>query len=483
MKFISFHAVTLVLSAAPLVGQEGSAQVRWEEYVGETPSGEALEGRLGRIRVPERRGAEGGGEIDLAFVVYPSTNPDPGPPIYFLVGGPGPSGVEFCAATAAEPLLPLLEHGDVVGIDQRGTGLTRPNLEEGPEFTYELPYDELVTRADHVAAWREAAARCHAHWTGQGIDLAAYNTAESADDVDDVRRALGHERIVLWGTSYGSHLGLAYLRRHAEHVERAVLMKVEGPDHTFKLPSTTQRVLERVSGLGTPLPDLVGTVRALLAQLEEEPVRLTTDRLGPAETTVVIGPDDLRRLVATALGGGTPSLAGLPMALDLMANGEWRHVLGFVARDRRGSVGSAMALMMDCSSGASAARLERIERERRDPANLLGDALSLPIFPEVCAGCGDPDLGDEYRGPLRCDVPVLFVSGDLDARTPPENVEEIRAGFSAGVHVLVRNTGHDSRELSSEDYRDLVRAFLAGEELEDMTIELPPFEFRPLRGR
>ena len=47
----------------------------------------------------------------------------------------------------------------------------------------------------------------------RGIDLNAYNTSESAEDVELLRRALGADRIVLWAHSYGTHLALAVLRR------------------------------------------------------------------------------------------------------------------------------------------------------------------------------------------------------------------------------------------------------------------------------
>ena len=102
-------------------------------------------------------------------------------------------------------------------------GLSRPNLAE-PEFTYELPLDRAVTRDELAAAFAGAVGRAVEYWSEQGVDLASYNSAESADDVDDLRRALGFDELVPWGTSYSSHLGLAYLRRHPEHAARAVLM-------------------------------------------------------------------------------------------------------------------------------------------------------------------------------------------------------------------------------------------------------------------
>lgn len=475
-------ALNASVSRAPAPG-ETPPEIRWEPYSTRGADGQPLEGQLGRIRVPEDRARPDGARIEIAFVRFGTSDPEPGPPVFYLVGGPGPSGVEHCVGPATGRMLRLLDHHDVIGIDQRGTGLSRPNLEEEAHFPYELPLDRPVTRDEYVSAYSAAVARCAAHWKERGVELAAYDSVESADDVDDVRRALGIERILTWGESYGTHLTLAYLRRHAAHVARSVMIRVEGPDDTWKLPSTTQRHLERLGELvaadpafgGAPA-DFVATMRELLAALAAKPVAAVGERDG-VEVPVVVGPYDLQTYVADALGLAF-RLRALPASIRRMAAGDWSELGTHALELRRGEVGSAMALMMDCSSGASAARLARIERERRDPANLLGDAANGP-YPAACAACGGPDLGAAYRQPFRCDVPALFVSGDLDARTPPENVEAIRAGFAQHAHVLVRNAGHESIEMLAPEYRALLKDFLRGGKVESATIELPQPRFEP----
>lgn len=466
---------------------EAALPIRWERYEGRAVDGSPLVGDLGRITVPERRGAPNGRTIEIAFVRYRTTNPNPGPPIFYLEGGPGAPGVPGCAFVATHPRLRLLEQADVIGIDQRGTGLGRPDLAT-PDFGYALPLDRAIGRADEAAAFAGAAARAAAYWKSRGVDLGAYDSAESADDVDDVRRALGLEKIVTYGSSYGSHLSLAYLRRHPDRVERAVLVKVEGPDHTWKLPSTVQARLELVHALAARdpeirrhVPDLLGAVRALIQRLEHEPVTVALARANADSVRVTLGAYDVRRAVASALSA-TRTVAALPRRVHGWTRGDWASLAEESLDARRDSLGSAMALFMDCASGATAARRERIRREAADSANLLGDALHAPFYPEACAACGDVDLGDAFRGPLRCDVPVLFVSGELDARTPPRNVEEILGGFTNAAHVLVRNAGHDSRELISEEYRDLLQAFLRGEKVESCTITLP-LRFDPIEAK
>ncbi|MFN0007108.1 MAG: alpha/beta hydrolase [Planctomycetota bacterium] len=107
----------------------------------------------------------------------------------------------------------------------------------------------------------------------------------------------------------------------------------------------------------------------------------------------------------------------------------------------------------------------------------LGDAVNVP-YPDACAPCGASRLGDAFRAPLRSDVPVLLVSGDLDARTPPENADEIRAGLVKGVHVIARNAGHEPVEMMSPEFRALLLDFLAGKPVESQTAVLPAPRFR-----
>jgi len=190
----------------------------------------------------------------------------------------------------------------------------------------------------------------------------------------------------------------------------------------------------------------------------------------------------VQRILSTALSE-TRDIAGIPARVHRMASGDWSEIAPQVLEERSGEVWSMMAVMMDCASGATQERLTRIEREARDPRNVLADAINAPLYPVSCEAAGGPDLGAGFRSPIESDVPVLFVSGSLDVRTPPENVEELAGGFSNCVRVLVEGTGHDSLEMLSPEYQELVRAYLRGEAVESGTIRLESgFRFEPLRG-
>lgn len=462
-------------------------EVTYEPYTLVSAGGETIEARMGRFAVPEQHGQPKGKQIELAFLHLPSTAAEPGPPIYFLVGGPGPSGTEFAAEFCTQPEFDLRQHGDVIALDQRGTGLSVPNLTDGPEFAVELPLLEPMTVEKAIAAQSQAAAQMAEHWRAQGVDLSAYTTTQSAHDVHALQRALGHERIVLVGTSYGSHLALEVLRHHGQHVERALLAHVEGPDDSFKLPSTGQAILEALDRrvaeeprFAESMPSLLGTLRQLLSQLTEEPVRATVPQRDGAPIEIAVGPYDLAVVVADMLGDSRGQ-AFLPSLLEATSRQDWSAVGHFALRLRRIDAQNGMGLLMDCASFASAARRARIEAEAKDPKNLLGDALNAPFHLGFCAATGVPPLPESFRLPFRSDVPVLFVSGAIDSRTPPQNVEVLRSYFPRSGHLVLTNTSHDGREREEAEVLEPLHRFLAGETVPDARIELPPRPLAPPR--
>jgi pimeloyl-ACP methyl ester carboxylesterase len=159
-----------------------------------------------------------------------------------------------------------------------------------------------------------------------------------------------------------------------------------------------------------------------------------------------------------------------------MLAGDWSGFARVVAEQRtRGRRGLAMSMSMDCASGVSPQRLERIRREAR--VAILGDALNVP-WPEICEGWPHRDLGAAFRANFHSGVPVLFISGTLDARTPPENALDLLPGFPNGRHLVIEGGSHDDDLfLSSPLILETMSAFFAGLAPSRTRITLPPIEF------
>ena len=444
------------------------------------PGPRTIEAEEGRLRVPVRHADPGADSIEIHFVRFKSTSENPGPPIVYLAGGPGGSGTLSSAGDRFDVFQALRAAGDVIALDQRGVYLTDPYLVCPDSWSH--PLDQPTTVANLRQASGPFLDACYAHWS-DSVDVQAFNTRESAADLDDLRAALGAERLVLWGISYGTHLALAYIRQFPDRVAAAMLAGVEGPDHTYKLPANLDRVLFRVDSamqadprLRAVVRDFLGQLRTLLARLDVEPVRLPfVDPDTGDSLTVVLGADDLRRGIFGELGE-REDIVRFPARIIPILRGDLSAIVPLVVRSRRGIRELAMTVAMDCSSGASAERLALIEAQAA--MAILGDAGNMGLRAS-CAHWPVEDVGDAYRSPVASDVPVLFISGSLDIKTPPSNANEVRQGFPNSHHLIIDGGSHDDDLfLSSPVILETMLAFLRGESVLPERVVLPPIRFK-----
>lgn len=467
-----------LLAACLMLGTAAPALAQLRDAVETTLTardGTAFVVTRGFVRVPQRRSQPNGAAIDLAIVRVSRPGKAQGPASAVLAGGPGDGGVEEVLSLAMQggAVWADLMGGDVVGMDQRGVGASKPNL--ASTARYDLPLDKPGSSEAWLPSIAAVSRREAQRVSAMGVDLSAYNTEESADDVEAVRLALGLGKMILWGRSYGSHLALVTLRRHPQGVERVVLVSPEGPDHTWKSPAETDRVLERIAQRAGA-PEMIADMRKVTADLGRQPRSVAVRHPVSGETTaVVIGPFDIMLLVAQA-GGDPRGLAGMPAAFRRMAAGDYQAIAPLVMATRAQlSVQSAMKQAMDLSSGASPARLARIHAEA--PAALLGEAMN---FPGMALGeaWGVSPLADSFRAAVTSDAPVLMIVGDLDVRTPIANATEIAANLPNAQIVVVENAAHAFNLFGNAELRAILADFVAGRPVKTQTVTLAPLAFQ-----
>lgn len=463
--------------------QQKAGTLKLKPYTFENTKGEKTPAEFGTLLVPERRSDPESNLIEVVFVRFKSTAKTPGPPIVYLAGGPGGSGIDAAAGSRFPMFMALREIGDVIAFDQRGTGHAKPNLGCYERLT--LPLDVVPSKEAAVKELGRNAAACATYWRDvQRVDLAGYNTNESADDLEDLRKALGVPKISLVSISYGTHLAFATMRRHPKSIASAILAGTEGPDHTYKLPSNIQKHLEDLAAvvkadpeIGKEIPDLLGLIKSVFDRLDAKPEMVEiTDPRTKQKAQITVNKFVMQYIVASNIG--TTVTANFPAFFYRASKGDFTNPAQVWMNISRQGIGSAMSFMMDCASGQTAARREQIQREAK--GTLLEDFFNLP-FPEVCEQWKAPDLGDEFRSPLRSDVPVLFISGTLDARTPVSNAEEYRKGFTKSTHIIIEGAVHsDPLFLSSPKIQEGMMEFLRGQPVTATKITLPPMKFAPL---
>lgn len=129
---IRFPATLLVLFAmTPLVPTSSmGGSINWEPYEYTTRDGVAItDGERGRLRVPERHDRPEGPQIELSMIRFRSTGANPSPPIVWLAGGPGDYGSDDIEGPYLDLVRAFQAVGDVIALDQRGTGLSSPRLD------------------------------------------------------------------------------------------------------------------------------------------------------------------------------------------------------------------------------------------------------------------------------------------------------------------------------------------------------------------
>lgn len=463
--------------------QHKSGDVTLEPYIFEAQNGQKVEAELGHLFVPENRTNPQSKLIELAFVRFKSTGKNPGTPILYLVGGPGGSAISQGRGVGFQLYMALREAGDFILLDQRGTGMSKPNLTCREKLNY--PLDKPLERAELLRSYQEQSRACAQYWRSQGVDLAGYNTNENADDVEALRKALGIPKLSLFGTSYGTHLALATIRRHGENLSRVIIAGIEGPDHTYKLPSNVQNNLEQIAqiykadpNVGQAIPDFLGLMQMLLDRLEKEPVTVeVTDPETKQKVKVSVGAFDLRFLIANFLPGRISAMKRFPSVAVAMSKGDFSFLAQVSFSARRDSIGSAMSFLMDCASGVSPKRWQQIKLEEK--TRMVGSLIDFP-FPEICESWGRPDLGSTFRSPLKSKLPVLFISGTLDGRTPVSNAEEIRKGFPNSAHLIVEQAGHVDASMFKPQTIEVMLGFLKEQSVSTTRIASPPLELPPL---
>ena len=183
----------------------------------------------GYVVVPEDRSSETGSErrVWLHVAIIHSKSDEPAPdPIVYLGGGPGGHTSEYTYGIG-RMFDRIYRSRDVIVFDQRGVGLSQPALDCPEVDAYSLEMlDKNPTLEEETRSSLAVYQACRDRLAAEGINLSAYNSAENAADVDDIRRALGYEAWNLYGVSYGTRLALTTMRDHPAGIRSVVLDSV-----------------------------------------------------------------------------------------------------------------------------------------------------------------------------------------------------------------------------------------------------------------
>ncbi|MFE7129487.1 alpha/beta fold hydrolase [Streptomyces sp. NPDC057638] len=376
-------------------------------------------------------------------------------------GGPGEAAIGR-APTLGHVLGDLLKDHDLLLVDPRGTGRS----ERIPCGVTDAEY-RFGTRAQQRAAVKRCAANL-------GPKAAAYTSAATADDIDAVRARLGVPQLSLYGLSYGTYLMPVYASRHPERVRSIVASGAYplafdplGRPQAQAVSTTLRRVCERSVPVACDGEQAVRDLATAAARLRDRPMTVPVTT-GHGTYTVRFTEGKLANLLYEAASRevgaapGEPSLLGrLPRALNRFAHGDVSALRTLVQEDGAsgGPEDQAPYIGVVCNDYRKpwSAKATLPARWHQYRAALAGadrgeyGAFSAEGFNEGPTDGGDvcvdwprentaPDPQPTH--PKLPDVPVLVLSGDLDANTPDANGARAARQFRGSGFLSVINTGH-----------------------------------------
>jgi len=468
----------LLLAAISLTAQTHHAgELALEPYSFRTYDGSAHPAELGHLWVRENRKSGSGRLIEIAFVRLRTTAQKPRSPLVFLPGGPGIPGAVLGRVPVYFQLLEKIQaFSDVILADQRGVGMSSPNT-ECPEGAPPAP-DVFERESSVLQAMAARARACADHWHGKDVDLAAYTTEESADDLEELRQAIGADKLSLLAHSYGTALAIAAMRRHGEHLDRVVLAGVEGPDENLQLPLAFDFALRRVSEAAAnsakvrgAFPDTYGEFQKVITQLEREPlpVRIRNERTRQ-EVEVKVGAFPAQFAIKGMLSNGR-QVGRVPALVYSLAHRDPALLSGAVQDFYNGLISgfTAMQFAVACSDGWSSARREL--GGEQSLRSLFGDVPFAHLDPQICEGAGAGAVAADSLLPVWRSVPTLLVEGTLDGNTPIYQAERVGWGLANAEFVTVENGFHET--LPADEVQAMVAQFLGGGQIGRRIMQLP----------
>jgi len=419
----------------------------------------------GWLIVPEDWNRPEGTKIKLPVVFFRALNPDTSlAPIIYLAGGPGghPLGDDGKYMDSWRRWIDNDFPGrSMVVFDQRGTGLGVPNLncEEAqvPEIWWHITKDP--DEPNNVPAQVHAAFKiCMERHRSAGRQLAAFNTIQSATDVEALRQTLQLDEVILYGLSYGTRLALTVMKHYPEYIKSAVLDSVYPPqvEAVWNDAAAFSAVLDRLfdacqqyKDCALAYPDLRGRLLRALDKLSQQPVIVEINSNQGFETLPVHVDG---HTFLSVLRGEMYHIARLPnlaVLISGVAQGEYWRLKQHIENSAYGHFPSSYTmganLTISCNDDAGFVRPKPVKRDDKLHAYLQEFVTRFDDYPYCEFWKIDP--ATQNRTAVGSDIPTLILAGGLD---PATTIEHARAAaktlpnsylfeFPAYGHVQLRS--------------------------------------------
>lgn len=409
-----------------------------------------LNSRWGSKKMEDRE------DEDWAYDLAPGKRDDP---VIYLTGGPGVQVTGYVKRLKDHG---LLDHRDLYILEQRGIGYSGDFC---PFYaTLDPAIDDKETFEAHLEAEIERLAACARQAIAAGVDLTGYSTIENARDVKALRRALGFEKWNVWGISYGSILGQAYVKEDPEGILAVALDAIMPLDireselywrvtHWYLRDlDKLQQICNRQPACAERYPDILGRLRVAVASVLDNPITVPVKDIENYPSGEARFFSDIVAFLPFVFLYEQDNYPGVPGLVYAWADAVERRdetlfrAIALASGDTGfGGQSQGMSNAILCMDGDAEAQA-RAGKKDIEEYPVIGTAIGTAESWERRASICD-ELGmyqrpaEEYR-PVETDLPSLIIEGEMDPITPPPNAKAILPGFRNGTYVEFPFAGH-----------------------------------------
>jgi pimeloyl-ACP methyl ester carboxylesterase len=403
---------------------------------------------------------EAGQQLAIRYVIFKAEGPGAEPdPVVYINGGPGePVGIDvnnvarWWDVTRAAP---WMRNRDVIVYDQRGVGVSTPNLACG-----ELSqiggrvFTERLGLTDAEALWQDAASRCRQRLIASGLRLEAFNTEAAVADLGMLLDRLGYSSWNLYGVSYGTRVALDFLRTADPARTRSVIVdSVYPPDVDAYVESgaNADRAFRTLAAhcladaaCNAGSPHLLESLQQILQHAATDGYQVPVTQ--PDGTQVMASIDDAKLIEILFYGFYRWSDVKLiPAAITALAAGNVQPLVPLTqsAYETAASPESGYGafLSSECHDEYPFNPADALQQQVASLPAYRGFMLSdLPLM--ACPSWPVGQIGAGFRQPVHSDVPVLLLAGDVDPITPPGWAKHAAETLAHGVVFVFPGVGH-----------------------------------------
>jgi len=394
-------------------------------------------------------------------------------PIVYLTGGPGSLVTYYIKRFKDHG---IRKHRDMYILEQRGIGFSDDFC---PYYDSRKPeVGNVATFEEHLAARLSATVDCATGAAAHGVDLSGYNTFENARDVKALRIALGYEKWNVWGISYGSILGQAYIKTDPEGILAVVLdaivpLDIRNNTWAWRSVQWYDRNLKKLDeicqaqpGCASRYPDLGRRIREATLSVRDNPIVVDVEDTENYPTGKAYFFTDVVAFLPFAFMYEQSNYPGLPGIIyawaDAVENRDedvFKAIAGVAGSFGGGSQGLTNAILCgdaDAEVQVIAAKADIEELPVLGAA--VGSVESYEQRAEICFEHNMAPRDEAEYAPVETDLPALLIEGDMDPITPPPLAKAILPGFAHGTYVEFPYAGHGPSR-SVECAGDMLNAF------------------------